>query len=143
MSLRVLLTALVSGLLFGAGLLISDMASPARVLAFLQLGSAWDATLAWVMVSALAVSATGFALARRRGRPLFATRFSEPASTAVDRPLLLGAALFGLGWGLAGFCPGPAVVNAGLLETEGLWFLASMLAGALAAGLVQSRGRQA
>ena len=137
MNLRLLITAAVSGLLFGAGLVISDMASAVRVLAFLQVGPQWDATLAWVMVSALAISVPGFAWLRGRGRPLFAERFADPPKVSLDRPLLIGAALFGLGWGLAGYCPGPAMVNLFLGLPAGLWFVAAMLAGAWGARLVR------
>lgn len=140
MNAGVLLVAAISGALFGAGLVISDMASSARVLGFLRVGAGWDATLGWVMASALAVSLPGFAWARRRPKPLFGTQFLAPASRSLDLRLLLGAALFGLGWGLSGFCPGPALVNAGLWKIDGLWFVAAMLAGGLAADIkIRSR----
>lgn len=140
MNAGVLLVAAISGALFGAGLVISDMASSARVLGFLRMGAGWDATLAWVMASALAVSLPGFAWARRRPKPLFGSQFLAPASRSLDLRLLLGAALFGLGWGLSGFCPGPALVNAGLWKIDGLWFVAAMLAGGLAADIkIRSR----
>ena len=135
MNAGVLLVAAISGALFGVGLVISDMASSARVLGFLRVGAGWDATLAWVMASALAVSLPGFAWARRRPKPLFGNQFFAPASRSLDLRLLLGAALFGLGWGLSGFCPGPALVNAGLWKIDGLWFVAAMLAGGLAADI--------
>ncbi len=140
MNVGVLLVAAISGALFGVGLVISDMASSARVLGFLRVGAGWDATLAWVMASALAVSLPGFAWARRRPKPLFGNQFFAPASRSLDLRLLLGAALFGLGWGLSGFCPGPALVNAGLWKIDGLWFVAAMLAGGLAADIkIRSR----
>lgn len=140
MNAGVLLVAAISGALFGVGLVISDMASSARVLGFLRVGAGWDATLAWVMASALAVSLPGFAWARRRPKPLFGNQFFAPASRSLDLRLLLGAALFGLGWGLSGFCPGPALVNAGLWKIDGLWFVAAMLAGGLAADIkIRSR----
>ncbi len=129
--MRERLPALLAGLLFGAGLLISGMADPQRVLAFLRWGAGWDPSLAFVMGGALAVTLPGFALLRRRGRPLFAERFAGPASGAVDRRLLSGALVFGLGWGWAGYCPGPALVGVGLGHwTAGLFVLA-MLMGAL------------
>ena len=96
-----LLVAAVAGLLFGAGLLISGMADPAKVLGFLTLNQNWDPSLAVVMVSGLAVTVPGFALLRRRQRSFLGERFVQPTSTRVDKRLLLGAALFGLGWGLA------------------------------------------
>lgn len=119
----------LAGLLFGAGLLISGMADPARVLGFLTLAPGWDPTLAFVMAGALAVSLPGFAVLHRRGRPLFAATFAE-RSVRVDRRLLFGAALFGLGWGLQGYCPGPAIVAAGLGQWPALLFLPAMLLGA-------------
>jgi len=126
---NVRLAALLSGLLFGAGLVLSGMADPAKVLAFLRLGPGWDPALGFVMGGALAVTLPGFAWLRRRPRPFGAEAFANPGGV-VDRRLLRGAALFGLGWGLAGYCPGPAVVSAGLLQGAGLVFLPAMLAGA-------------
>jgi len=131
---RAFLLPLIAGALFGAGLVVSGMADPAKVLAFLTLAPGWDPSLALVMASALVVSLPGFAWARRRGRPLFGNSLSAPATQAVDRRLLLGAALFGIGWGLAGFCPGPAVVSAGLGNGAALLFLPAMLLGAWLAG---------
>lgn len=126
----VLLAAAFSGLLFGAGLLLSGMADPARVLAFLTLGPGWDPRLMGVMAAGLAVAVPGFAWLARRDKPLFAAQFSTSTYQGVDRRLLGGAALFGLGWGLAGYCPGPAVLSAGLLQTAALLFLPAMLLGA-------------
>jgi len=111
--MRAFALPLIAGALFGAGLVVSGMADPAKVLAFLTLAPGWDPSLALVMASALAISLPGFAWARRRGRPLFGGSFSAPATQTLDRRLLVGAALFGIGWGLSGFCPGPAVVSAG------------------------------
>lgn len=122
-------TALVVGTIFGAGLALSDMVNPARVQAFLDVAGRWDPALIFVMGAAIIPSAIGYLLRRRMGRPLFADSFAIPESRIVDRPLLSGAALFGIGWGLVGFCPGPAI--AGLVL--GLWqpwlFVAAMLAG--------------
>lgn len=122
-------TALVVGTIFGAGLALSDMVNPARVQAFLDVAGRWDPALIFVMGAAIIPSAIGYLLRRRIGRPLFADSFAIPESRIVDRPLLAGAALFGIGWGLVGFCPGPAI--AGLVL--GLWqpwlFVAAMLAG--------------
>lgn len=131
--------AALSGLLFGAGLLVSGMADPARVLGFLRLAPGWDPSLAFVMAGALAVTVPGFALVRRRGRPLFAAALATPAASALDRRLLVGAALFGLGWGLQGYCPGPAVVAAGLLQWPALVFLPAMLGGAWLADRFSAR----
>jgi uncharacterized membrane protein YedE/YeeE len=120
---------LLAGLLFGAGLLISGMADPAKVLGFLRLAPGWDPSLMFVMGGALAVTVPGFWLLHRRGRPLFAPDFA-PRALGLDGRLLLGAALFGLGWGLQGYCPGPAVVAAGLGQWPALVFLPAMFAGA-------------
>ncbi|MGH8443395.1 MAG: DUF6691 family protein [Nevskiaceae bacterium] len=129
MNRELLLTA-VAGVLFGAGLVISQMADFNKVLAFLTLAPGWDPALMFVMAGALAVTVPGFALAQRRGQPLFAAAFPSPASSAIDRRLLVGAAIFGLGWGLQGYCPGPAVVAAGLGHWPAVVFLPAMLAGA-------------
>lgn len=129
---------LLSGLLFGAGLLVSGMADPARVLGFLRIAPGWDPSLAFVMGGALLVSVPGFWLMRRRGRPLFSGSFADPATRRLDRRLLVGAALFGLGWGLQGYCPGPAVVAAGLGQWPALLFLPAMLAGAWLSKLIAS-----
>ena len=129
--MRLPFPALVTGILFGAGLALSDMINPARVLAFLDLFGAWDPALALVMAGAVVPSAIGFAVSRRMGRPLFDSRFFIPENRVLDRRLIAGAAIFGMGWGLAGFCPGPAI--AGLVL--GLWqpwlFVAAMFAGML------------
>ena len=127
---RELLLSAVAGVLFGAGLVISQMADFNKVLAFLTLAPGWDPALMFVMAGALAVTVPGFALAQRRGRPLLAGTFASVATNSIDRRLLLGAAIFGLGWGLQGYCPGPAVVAAGLGHWTALVFLPAMLAGA-------------
>lgn len=128
-----LLAALAAGLLFGAGLSVSAMINPAKVLAFLDLGAAptggWDPSLALVMGGAVTVALVGFALVRRRARPWLAETFAWPTATVVDRPLLIGAALFGLGWGLVGYCPGPALAGLTLGTSKTLWFIGAMLAG--------------
>lgn len=125
-----LLPALTAGLLFGFGLVISGMSSPEKVLGFLSLGPNWDASLALVMGGALLVTVPGFAWLRRRGRPLLAPSFAQPAHAPLDRPLILGALMFGIGWGLAGYCPGPALVSAGLGVASALLFVPAMLLGA-------------
>ncbi len=132
------LLTLLAGLLFGSGLVVSGMADPKVVLGFLTWGAHWNPALLFVMTGALAVTVPGFAGMRRRGRPLLARNFSQPATTAIDRHLVLGALLFGLGWGLAGFCPGPAIVSAGLLQPAALLFLPAMLAGGWLASRLES-----
>ena len=124
------LAATGAGLLFGAGLLISGLADPARVLGFLTLAPGWDPTLAFVMGGALAVALPGYALLHRLRKPLLAAAFAAPASRKVDARLLGGAALFGVGWGLAGYCPGPAIAGATLGQPAALLFVLAMVAGA-------------
>ena len=127
------LVAFLCGLIFGAGLVISGMNDTARVLGFLDVlalpKGGWDPTLAIVMAAALAASLPGFWLVRRRERPVLATVAVWPNETAIDRPLLGGAALFGAGWGLVGLCPGPAIANLATLSPAVLLFVAAMLAG--------------
>lgn len=127
--MRNLFPGLIVGTIFGAGLALSDMVNPARVQAFLDVAGDWDPTLMFVMGAALAPSAIAYALRRRLARPLLSERFVIPENRVMDRSLLLGAALFGVGWGLVGFCPGPAV--AGLVF--GAWqpwlFVTAMIAG--------------
>lgn len=127
--MRATIPALLAGMLFGAGLALSDMVNPARVLGFLDVAGAWDPTLVFVMGGAVLASAIGFAASRRLQSPLFGASFFIPENRRLDRQLIGGAALFGIGWGLVGFCPGPAV--AGLIY--GLWqswlFVVAMLAG--------------
>jgi uncharacterized membrane protein YedE/YeeE len=124
-----LLAALGSGLVFGAGLALSDMTNPAKIQNFLDFLGTWDPSLALVMAGALAVSALGFRIARRRGHPLLAARFAMPSRRDLDPELLVGSALFGVGWGLGGLCPGPSL--AGLLQGVGgvYVFVAAMLVG--------------
>ena len=126
-----ILLALSIGALFGAGLATSDMTNPAKVQNFLDVAGSWDPSLAFVMGGALVVSALGYQVARRRAAPWLGPRFELPTRTDLDLPLLLGSALFGVGWGLGGFCPGPAL--AGLLQGVGgvYLFVAAMLAGIL------------
>ena len=127
--MRERLPALLAGLLFGAGLLISGMADPQRVLAFLRIAPGWDPSLAFVMGGALAVTVPGFAWLRHRPQPFMAAAFAAPPAWPLDRRLLTGAALFGLGWGWAGYCPGPALVGFGLGHWTAWLFVPAMLAG--------------
>lgn len=127
--------ALFSGLVFGLGLLLSGLADPAKVLGFLDLAGAWDPSLALVMAAAIAVAIVPFTLARRRTRTYFTNQPMQlPASRRIDRPLVLGALVFGVGWGLAGFCPGPAVVLAASGAPMAVLFVAAMLVGMWLAG---------
>jgi uncharacterized membrane protein YedE/YeeE len=130
--MKMLLGALLSGLVFGFGLVISGMTQPARVLGFLDIFGVWDPTLAFVMGAALAVSLPGFYFARRRERPLLTARFRWPTRSEIDAPLIGGAALFGIGWGLVGLCPGPAIVNLATFLPQIIVFVVAMGAGMLA-----------
>ena len=121
--------ALLAGLVFGFGLIVSGMANPAKVLGFLDLGGAWDPSLALVMGAAVGTGAVAFAAARKRKLSLLGAAMKWPTAEGVDRRLLIGSALFGVGWGLAGFCPGPGLVALGMGEIKALVFVAAMLAG--------------
>lgn len=117
------------GLIFGAGLLISGMTEPEKVLGFLDVFGAWDATLAFVMAGAVAVAGAGFAVARRRSGPVFSTAYLWPDRSDIDAPLVAGAVLFGIGWGLVGICPGPALVNLAGFSLPIVVFVVAMLLG--------------
>ena len=134
-----LIGAFACGLIFGIGLIISGMANPEKVLGFLDIFGPWDPSLVVVMAAALAVTSIGFALTRRRGRPLFESMAHWPEVTGLDGKLIAGAALFGAGWGLIGLCPGPALVNLMTLSPK-LWvFAACMALGMILRELMQKR----
>ena len=124
-----LLTALVSGLIFGAGLGLAGMLNPAKVAGFLDLFGNWDPSLAFVMGGGILVNAAGHQLVQRRPSPLFADSFQLPLSQAIDRPLLIGSGIFGIGWGLAGLCPGPVVASLLLNPAGMIPFILLLLAG--------------
>lgn len=119
----------VAGLLFGLGLAISGMTDPARVLGFLDIAGAWDPTLMFVLGGAVVTTFIGFRLVFARGKPLFAGGFQLPSKQELDAKLLGGAALFGIGWGLSGYCPGPAIASIGGLTVPLLAMLVAMVAG--------------
>lgn len=123
------IVALLSGLVFGLGLILSGMGNPAKVQNFLDIAGTWDPSLGLVMGGAIAVGLVAFTWAKRRKTSVLGEPMQLPTSTALDRKLLTGAALFGAGWGLAGFCPGPAVMNLATLRVEVWLFVAAMLAG--------------
>jgi uncharacterized membrane protein YedE/YeeE len=127
--MRQVVAALLTGLLFGFGLALSGMMNPAKVIGFLDLAGAWDPTLAFVMGGGLLVSLPGFWLVRRRQGPLFGGAFQFPTRKDIDWKLIGGAALFGVGWGIAGFCPGPAVAALSTALPGVLLFMAALLAG--------------
>jgi uncharacterized membrane protein YedE/YeeE len=124
-------SAFVSGLIFGIGLIVSRMANPAKVLGFLDLGGRWDPSLALVMAGAIVIGVAAFGWARRRSVTLLGTPMLLPPAGAVDRRLVGGSLLFGVGWGLAGFCPGPALVALGAGQPKALVFVVAMVAGML------------
>lgn len=135
------IAALASGILFGLGLGVSRMIDPSKVLGFLDIAGSWDATLLVVMVSALAVYAIGYRLVMRRPKPILGDVFHVPTRRDVDARLVLGAGLFGVGWGLAGFCPGPALTALVLGRTEVLLFVVAMLVGAALHDVLMERGK--
>jgi uncharacterized membrane protein YedE/YeeE len=136
------LTAALAGLVFGLGLIVSGMADPAKVLAFLDLAGAWDPSLALVMAGAIGTALPAFEFARRRSRSLLGATLPAPADGRIDRRLIGGSLLFGIGWGLAGFCPGPGLVALGMGEAKALLFVLAMLAGmAVFEGLERHRAR--
>ncbi|WP_311223531.1 MULTISPECIES: YeeE/YedE family protein [unclassified Acidovorax] len=125
----IVFASLLAGLVFGLGLIVSGMANPAKVLGFLDLAGGWDPSLAFVMAGAIAVGMPAFALARRRAVSLLGAPMQLPSARHIDRRLVLGSLAFGMGWGIAGFCPGPALVALGMSEAKALVFVAAMLAG--------------
>jgi uncharacterized membrane protein YedE/YeeE len=125
------LAALLSGIIFGLGLSISEMINPARVIGFLDITGEWDLTLLLVMGSALAFTIIGFPLITRKAHPLFAEKFTLPTKKSLDMPLISGAVLFGIGWGLAGLCPGPAIAGLASLQPDMFLFVAAMIVGQL------------
>lgn len=128
---RFLWAALSAGVLFGVGLAMSGMTDPLRVLGFLDIFGDFDPALLFVLGGAVAVTSIAFRFVLRMPAPVFADRFHISKVRAVDRQLLGGAALFGIGWGIAGYCPGPALAGLGVLSREALWFVPAMVAGAV------------
>ena len=122
-------SALLAGALFGAGLAVSGMADPANVLGFLVISPDWNPALLGVMGGAVITAGLGYALVLRMERPIAAPEFQVPTATVIDAKLVGGAALFGIGWGLAGYCPGPGVVGVAMLDARAVVFLVTFLAG--------------
>ena len=133
--------SLLAGLVFGLGLIVSGMANPAKVLGFLDLAGAWDPSLAFVMAGAIAVGMVAFSVVNRRTASLIGVEMCLPASRHIDRRLVGGSVLFGIGWGVAGFCPGPGLVSLGMGEIKALVFVAAMLAGMGLFELLERRKR--
>lgn len=124
-----LIIALLAGVIFGLGLLLSGMGNPAKVQNFLDIFGTWDPSLGLVMAGAIAVGLIAFTFAKTRQLSLLGKPMDLPTSTLIDRKLIVGSMLFGIGWGLAGFCPGPALMNLSTGHLEVLWFVLAMLAG--------------
>jgi uncharacterized membrane protein YedE/YeeE len=121
--------AFAAGLIFGIGLIVSGMTDPSKVIGFLDLAGRWDPSLAFVMVGAIAVGLVGHRVARRRASAFFGGALHLPTARQIDRRLVLGSAVFGVGWGLGGFCPGPALVSFGAGQDKAVVFALAMLAG--------------
>lgn len=137
------LISLLSGLVFGLGLVVSGMSDPAKVLNFLDLFGTWDPSLAFVMGGAVLVTFIGYRLILKQASPMLADRFHLPGKRELDAPLLTGSALFGIGWGLGGFCPGPALTALPLTATGTLVFVPAMIAGMWIARRLPGVTRQA
>lgn len=129
--MRTQIVAFVAGLIFSLGLVLSQMINPAKVLGFLDIAGTWDPSLAFVMGGAVIVTFIAFRIAGRRAKPILADSFQIPTRQDIDLPLIAGASLFGIGWGLVGLCPGPAIAQVALLQPPGLAFVAAILAGSL------------
>lgn len=128
--MKAVLSAFAAGLLFGIGLIASEMVNPAKVIGFLDLfGGAWDPSLAFVMGGALVTTFIGYRFVLKRERPIVAEEFDLPTKTALDQRLIVGSGLFGIGWGMAGYCPGPAIVALPFMYTETFIFIAAMAVG--------------
>jgi len=131
-----LILALLAGILFGLGLAISQMVNPDKVLSFLDITGNWDPSLALVMAGALAIAIPSFRWARHHDKPVFGSRFHITSKTLLDKPLLIGSAVFGIGWGMTGYCPGPAFASMALGNREAILMVVSIYAGSWAAGLL-------
>ena len=134
-----IVSALFIGALFGFGLAVSEMIDPARVIGFLDVAGRWDPTLLFVMGGALAVTLPGFPLILRRARPLLAEFFAMPTQSRLDGSLITGATIFGIGWGIAGFCPGPALAALASGSPGVAVFVVAMIAGQWAGSLLEQR----
>ena len=121
--------SLLSGCIFGLGLTVSSMTNPAKVIGFLDITDNWDPSLMFVMIGAIAISAPFFYLLRNKTKPLFDLNFETPRITIVDKKLILGASIFGIGWGMVGFCPGPAIASLALLKPFSIIFVIAMAGG--------------
>jgi uncharacterized protein len=130
--MKLIMVALISGILFGVGLALSQMTNPDKVLNFLDIAGNWDPSLIFVMVGALAVTTLFFRKILKRPKPLFDQGFYLSSKSAIDKPLLIGAAIFGIGWGISGYCPGPSVAGLGLGNFEAVVMIISIYTGFIA-----------
>ncbi len=135
----VILAGVFAGALFGAGLLLSGMTDPAKVVGFLRPLGGWDPSLAFVLLAATAVTFVGYRVVLRRPKPMLDAQFHLPHKTRIEAPVIVGPAIFGIGWGLVGLCPGPAFTALGTGRLEALLFIAAMLLGMIAARLLALR----
>ena len=126
----------ISGIIFGVGLSVSNMINPEKVLGFLDIFGLWDPSLIFVMMGAIIISAPVFFLFRSKNKPLFADNFTMPTLKSIDKNLIIGSSIFGVGWGMVGFCPGPAISSLALLNTYSVYFVLSLLGGFLLTELV-------
>tara|TARA_R110000851_G_scaffold333550_1_gene516109 strand:- start:146514 stop:146939 length:426 start_codon:yes stop_codon:yes gene_type:complete len=131
------------GLVFGFGLILSGMSDPSKVLGFLDIAGLWDPSLAFVMGGAILIGVVAFTVARKRTTTFFGNTLEMPASTDIDKRLVIGSLTFGVGWGLAGYCPGPALVSLGSGQPKALIFVAAMLTGMAIYEAIQNRTHQA
>lgn len=133
------LVALWVGVLFGLGLVISGMTQPLKVIAFLDIFGDWDPSLAFVMIGAIAVHFLAYRIKKHRTSPFLSTQFLVPENKSIDKSLLVGSAIFGIGWGLGGYCPGPAITSLASLKTEALYFVLAMAFGMLVQDYLSKR----
>ncbi|MGZ5052399.1 MAG: DUF6691 family protein [Methylobacter sp.] len=137
-----IISAFIAGLVFGLGLIVSGMTNPSKVIGFLDLAGTWDPSLAFVMAGAIAIGVGAFAVAKKRQFSLLGAPMHLSPSNRIDKRLLLGSLVFGIGWGMSGFCPGPAVVTAAAGQTKGLIFVISMLSGMALFNAIERRRKR-
>lgn len=135
------IVSLIVGLIFGFGLILSGMANPVKVLGFLDLAGEWDPSLAFVMAGAIGVGVISFAIAKKRKETFLGLEMRLPKSSDIDKRLLAGSALFGIGWGIAGFCPGPALVALGTGQLKAIVFVAAMIGGMVIFEMLEKRAK--
>lgn len=140
--MKILVSAFIVGLVFGIGLIVSGMSDPAKAQGFLDLAGKWDPSLAFVMAGAIVIGFFAFQIARKRTTTVLGGAMQIPTRNDIDAPLVLGSVVFGIGWGLGGFCPGPALVSLGSGRTEAWVFVLSMVAGMAFYEVIESARRK-